>query len=90
MIKFETAFIIEEVPKNSKHRMLGLISSLPFLMCAEIELVNTSISRNNRVNRVKVYPAYDSTKFVIVSQNELDNILSQCKIREGYKPTFLV
>ena len=90
MIKFETAFIIEEVPKNSKHRMIGLISSLPFLMCAEIELVNTSLSRNNKVNRVKVYPAYDSTKFVIVSQNELDNILSQCKLREDYKQTFLV
>ena len=90
MIKFETAFIIEEVPKNSKHRMTGLISSLPFLMCAEIELVNTSTTRNNKVNRVKVYPAYDLTKFVIVSQNELHNILSQCKIREDYKPTFLV
>lgn len=90
MIKFETAFIIEDVPKNSKYRMLGLISSLPFLMCAEIELINTSTTRNNKVNRVKVYSAYDSNKFVIVSQNELDNILSQCKIREDYKPTFLV
>ena len=38
---------------------------------------------------VKVYPAYDSNKFVIVSQNELDNILSQCKIREDYKPTIV-
>ena len=90
MIKFETAFIIEEIPKGSKHRMFKLIGELPSILQAEIELVNTSTTRNNKVNRIKVFNPYNPEDFVIVSQNELDNLLSQYKIREDYQPIFLL
>ena len=90
MIKFKTAFIIEEKPKGSKHRMFKLIGELPSILQAEIELVNTATTRNNKVNRIKVFNPYNPEDFVIVSQNELDNLLSQCKIREDYQPVFLL
>lgn len=90
MIKFKTAFIIEEKPKGSNHRMFKLIGELPFMLQAEIDLVNTSTTRNNKVNRIKVFNHYDHEDFVIVSQNELHNLLSQCKIREDYQPVFLL
>ena len=90
MIKFKTAFIIEEIPKGSKHRMFKLIGELPFMLQAEIDLVNTSTTRNNKVNRIKVFNPYNPEDFVIVSQNELDNLLSQCKIREDYQAAFLL
>ena len=90
MIKFKTAFIIEEKPKGSNHRMFKLIGELPSILQAEIDLVNTSTTRNNKVNRIKVFNPYDPEDFVIVSQNELDNLLSQCKIREDYQPVFLI
>lgn len=90
MIKFKTAFIIEEIPKGSKHRMFKLIGELPSILQAEIDLVNTSTTRNNKVNRIKVFNPYNPEDFVIVSQNELDNLLSQCKIREYYQPVFLI
>lgn len=70
--------------------MLSIIDKLPFSFVSEIYLVNTKAHRNNRVNKVKVYDAYDYNKFVVVTQNELDNLLSQCKLREEYKPVFLV
>ena len=90
MIKFKTAFIIEEKPKGSNHRMFKLIGELPFMLQAEIDLVNTATTRNNKVNRIKVFNPYDHEDFVIVSKNELDNLLSQCKIREDYQPVFLI
>ena len=90
MIKFKTAFIIEEILKGSKHRMFKLIGELPSILQAEIELVNTKTSRNNKVNRIKVFNPYNPEDFVVVSQNELDNLLSQCKIREDYQPVFLL
>ena len=55
MIKFKTEFIIEEKPKGSNHRMFKLIGELPFMLQAEIDLVNTSTTRNNKVNRIKVF-----------------------------------
>ena len=53
--------------------MFKLISKLPSILQAEIDLVNTSTTRNNKVNRIKVFNPYDHEDFVIVSQNELDN-----------------
>ena len=70
--------------------MFKLIEDLPLLLQAEIELVNTKTSRNNKVNRIKVFNPYNPEDFVIVSQNELDNLLSQCKIREDYQAAFLL
>ncbi len=69
MIKFKTSFITEEKPKGSNHRMFKLISELPCILQAEIDLVNTSTTRNNKVNRIKVFNPHTPENFVIVSQN---------------------
>lgn len=90
MITFKTAFIIEEKPNRTKHRLFSLTDELPCMFVASIDLVNTSTTRNNKVNRIKVSTAHETERFVVLSQNELDNLLSQCKIKSDYKPILLV
>lgn len=91
MIIFKTAFIIESKPKNSNHRLFkNVVTEVPCCLVAEIELCNTSTTRNNKVNRVKVYARWDNRVFEVLSQNELHNLLSQCVVREDYQPVFMV
>ena len=51
-----------------------------------LQLTTDLHSLNNKLYQLKI----TREVFVIVSQNELDNLLSQCKIREDYQPVFLL
>ena len=90
MIKFKTAFIIEEKLKDSDKLLFKLAGEFPCIFQAEIDFTNASTTRNNEVNMVKVFVCYKSEEYIVVSQNELDNLLSQCKLREDYQPVFLL